>query len=149
MCVHPCVLACSSIVIMKHFIACQIHHIIPLNQSALVTAFQQGQHADYFATWDQYIAPKAPHLYELQEMEFYLNIYFAIYTIHPHIRHKGGARVDLSKAMEAYKMFLETRGADLSKTEQFLPFYALPYVPDPRAHPSFKELFKVPRAVVL
>ena len=38
-------------------------------------------------------------------------------------------------------MFLETRGADLCKTTQFLSYYALPYVPDPRSHPSFNELF--------
>jgi hypothetical protein len=47
--------------------------------------------------------------------------------------------------METFKAFLETRGADLSKTSQFLPYYALPYVPDPRHHPSFSDLFEVRR----
>jgi hypothetical protein len=36
---------------------------------------------------------------------------------------------------------LDTQGADLSKTAEFLPFYALPYVPNPKDHPSFKNLF--------
>jgi len=36
---------------------------------------------------------------------------------------------------------LDTQGAELSKTAEFLPFYALPYVPNPKEHPSFKNLF--------
>lgn len=44
--------------------------------------------------------------------------------------------------LPAFKSYLETRGLQIShKTPQFLPFYALPYVPDPKAHPSFKEVF--------
>lgn len=45
--------------------------------------------------------------------------------------------------MSAFKNFLETQGADLSQTTEFLPFYALPFVQDPKSHPSYKELFKV------
>ena len=45
--------------------------------------------------------------------------------------------------MNAFKTYLETRGAALSQTTEFLPFYALPFVPNPRAHPSYKELFSV------
>lgn len=41
----------------------------------------------------------------------------------------------------AFKNYLDTKGADLSKTSEFLPFYALPYIPNPRDHPSFKHLF--------
>uniref|UniRef100_A0A8C5SW47 LisH domain-containing protein ARMC9 n=1 Tax=Laticauda laticaudata TaxID=8630 RepID=A0A8C5SW47_LATLA len=36
----------------------------------------------------------------------------------------------------------ETKGAALSQTTEFLPFYALPFVPNPMIHPSFKELFQ-------
>jgi hypothetical protein len=44
--------------------------------------------------------------------------------------------------MNSFKHFLETKGSDLSKTNEFLPFYALPYVQNPIDHPSFKHLFK-------
>jgi len=47
------------------------------------------------------------------------------------------------KNMQEFKSFLETRGATLSQTTEFLPFYALPYVPNARGHPSYKELFTV------
>lgn len=43
--------------------------------------------------------------------------------------------------MKTFRQFIETRGASLSQTTEFLPFYALPYVPDPKVHPSYKELF--------
>ena len=45
--------------------------------------------------------------------------------------------------MNAFKRYLETRGSSLSQTTEFLPFYALPFVPNPRTHPSYKELFAV------
>ena len=43
--------------------------------------------------------------------------------------------------MDRFKHFLENRGADLCKSSQFLQYYALPYVPDPRRHPSFNDIF--------
>ena len=45
--------------------------------------------------------------------------------------------------MREFKCYLETKGAALSQTTEFLPYYALPYIPDPTAHPSFKPLFMV------
>jgi len=39
-------------------------------------------------------------------------------------------------------------GSELSQTTEFLPFYALPFVPNPVQHPSFKELFSVICAIV-
>jgi hypothetical protein len=45
--------------------------------------------------------------------------------------------------MTKFKSYIETRGAALSQTTEFLPFYALPFVPNPRAHPTYRELFSV------
>ena len=41
-----------------------------------------------------------------------------------------------------FQYYLETRGAGLAHTGEFLPFYALPYVPQPEHHPSFEHLFQ-------
>ena len=30
--------------------------------------------------------------------------------------------------LNAFKYFLDTKGSELSKTSEFLPYYALPYV---------------------
>jgi hypothetical protein len=43
--------------------------------------------------------------------------------------------------MEIFKDYLNTKGSELSKTEEFLHFYALPYIPSPQDHPAFKILF--------
>ena len=37
-------------------------------------------------------------------------------------------------------MFLDTKGAELSQTSEFLPYYALPYVQNPNEHPHFNTL---------
>lgn len=50
---------------------------------------------------------------------------------------------DLGERIFYFKTYLETKGAALSQTTEFLPFYALPFVPNPMVHPSFKELFQV------
>lgn len=56
---------------------------------------------------------------------------------------------DLDERVSYFKTYLETKGAALSQTTEFLPFYALPFVPNPRAHPSFKELFQVSDSLFL
>jgi LisH domain-containing protein ARMC9 len=38
---------------------------------------------------------------------------------------------------------LDTKGSDLSKTSEFLAYYALPYIPNPMQHPSFQSLFTI------
>lgn len=50
---------------------------------------------------------------------------------------------ELDERISYFKTYLETKGAALSQTTEFLPFYALPFVPNPMAHPSFRELFQV------
>ena len=36
---------------------------------------------------------------------------------------------------------MNSKGSELSKTEEFLHFYALPFIPNPSDHPAFKVLF--------
>jgi hypothetical protein len=38
-------------------------------------------------------------------------------------------------------MYLDTKGSELAQTTEFLQYYALPYVPNPLEHPSFKHIF--------
>ena len=81
-----------------------------------------------------------------QKIEFYLNIYFAISPLlKRRQKGRGPLPADLQRAVEVsmagFRTFLETRGAELSRTPEFLPYYALPYVPQPADHPTFRELF--------
>ena len=51
----------------------------------------------------------------------------------------------IDKALKTFKTYLDTKGASLSHISDFVPFFALPYVPamSLRTHPSFSVLFKV------
>ncbi|XP_030351898.1 lisH domain-containing protein ARMC9 isoform X5 [Strigops habroptila] len=75
-----------------------------------------------------------------QKLEFYLHIHFATYLL----KHNIGKpdKAELEERISHFKAYLETKGAALSHTTEFLPFYALPFVPNPMVHPSFKELFQ-------
>eukprot|EP01052_Picozoa_sp_SAG31_P069318 SAG31_NODE_28136_length_415_cov_0.645570_1_plen_115_part_10 len=70
------------------------------------------------------------------------NIFFAIGPLLNPVQGRGAdIAMALSTSMRGFKAFLETRGAQLSRTPEFLPFYALPYIPDPAGHPTFRTLF--------
>jgi LisH domain-containing protein ARMC9 len=74
-----------------------------------------------------------------KRLEFYLQIYFYIYNIHPLINPN---KKKISKdSIENFKTYLDTRGSDLSKTSEFLHYYALPYINKPHEHAAIKHLF--------
>jgi len=50
---------------------------------------------------------------------------------------------DREEGMQKFKQYLETNGQALSRTAEFTSYYALPFVPEPENHASFKELFTV------
>ncbi|KAI9334924.1 hypothetical protein BDR26DRAFT_1009498 [Obelidium mucronatum] len=111
-------------------------------KNRFMIAFHDGNRAEFFKQWDQHFPPntvKSDPLY--QKLEFQVNVYFAVFPIHPFVGKSAAKNYSISSTMDAFKLFLETRGADLCKTTQFLSYYALPYVPDARAHPSFNEIF--------
>ena len=56
---------------------------------------------------------------------------------------------DKEQAMAAFRGYLESRAADLSKNQDLAPYFALPYVPDPTKHPLFKNLFLVLEKIIL
>ncbi|KAM8888674.1 lisH domain-containing protein ARMC9 isoform 1-T5 [Synchiropus picturatus] len=107
----------------------------------LLCSFDDGDQKVFFEIWTENIPSELNNTdAEAQTLEFYLNIYFAIYPLR---RHPG--RHDLAEFEERiclFRKYLETRGAALSQTTEFLPYYALPFVPNPSTHPSFKQLFQ-------
>lgn len=44
--------------------------------------------------------------------------------------------------LQGFRDFLDTKGKVLSQISEFLPFYAFPYVADPKSHPAYRELFQ-------
>ncbi|GIX83808.1 lisH domain-containing protein ARMC9 [Caerostris extrusa] len=49
---------------------------------------------------------------------------------------------EVDEAMLHFHYYLESKGSVLSDCAEFLPYYALPYVPRPNTHPTFAELFQ-------
>ncbi|XP_053566281.1 lisH domain-containing protein ARMC9 isoform X2 [Bombina bombina] len=112
-----------------------------LVQKDLISAFDDGDGTVFFGLWEEHIPSETRNGDPMaQKLEFYLHIHFAIFPLKQNIGRID--RADWEERISHFKTYLETSGAALSQTTEFLPFYALPFVPNPVAHPSFKELFQ-------
>ncbi|XP_045650092.1 lisH domain-containing protein ARMC9 isoform X2 [Ursus americanus] len=110
-------------------------------QKDLVAAFDNGDQKVFFDLWEEHVPSSIRDRDSLaQKLEFYLHIHFAIYLLKYSVGRPD--KEDLGERIFYFKTYLETKGAALSQTTEFLPFYALPFVPNPMVHPSFKELFQ-------
>uniref|UniRef100_T1J4C4 LisH domain-containing protein ARMC9 n=1 Tax=Strigamia maritima TaxID=126957 RepID=T1J4C4_STRMM len=105
----------------------------------LLGLFENGQRQKFLEVWDKSIPLEMREKNEkCRNLEFYLHIHFSVLPLRSSFCDNG----DLQERMGHFKTFLETRGSQLSQTPEFLPFYALPFIPHPKNHPSFQELFK-------
>lgn len=110
-------------------------------QKDMITSFEDGDMKVFLDLWAEHVPAQVRDCDLLaQKLEFYLHIHFAIYPLKNSLGKLD--REDLDERITHFKHYLETRGAALSQTTEFLPFYALPFVPNPTVHPSFKELFQ-------
>ncbi|CAK69019.1 unnamed protein product (macronuclear) [Paramecium tetraurelia] len=100
--------------------------------------FDKGERDKFLESWSRYIPISQRQEHDSWKLEFYIQIYFFIYPIHPVFKKKG----QINKySINQLKNYLDNKGADLSKTNEVLPFYALPYVKNPETHQSFQHLF--------
>jgi len=82
----------------------------------------------------------APPDQNAQHLLFLSEVFFAVFPLHPANRVKFG---DINESLRRFKEFLDTHYTDLSQSTEFLPFYALPYIPNPAEHPSFRQIFSI------
>ncbi|XP_078375388.1 lisH domain-containing protein ARMC9-like isoform X3 [Oculina patagonica] len=107
-------------------------------QGQLTLAFDDGRCTEFFRMWNEYIPDSVQDTdHVCQKLIFNINIYFALYPL----THGNQNKQELEQSMQVFKAYLETKGAALSQTTEFLPYYALPFIPNPTSHPSFKPLF--------
>ncbi|NWS24066.1 ARMC9 protein, partial [Polioptila caerulea] len=110
-------------------------------QEGMLTAFEDGNQKVFFQLWEEHILSSVHDSDPVaQNLEFYLHIYFATFLLKQTMGKPDKA--EFEERISYFKAYLETKGAALSQTTEFLPFYALPFVPNPMVHPSFKELFQ-------
>eukprot|EP00743_Colponemidia_sp_Colp-15_P005959 GILK01006405.1.p1 GENE.GILK01006405.1~~GILK01006405.1.p1 ORF type:complete len:982 (+),score=212.98 GILK01006405.1:73-3018(+) len=112
--------------------------------TSLLSAFENGDRDSFFAVWNS-VLPSAMRKDDMvaDKIEFYAHIHFAIYPLQAHSQLSNGSSTSPSvkERMSSFKEFLDSKGSDLSRTTEFLAYYALPYVNSPKDHPSFKQLF--------
>ena len=80
--------------------------------SHMINAFDLGKREHFFISWNRF-APLHLRANDLkcQKLEFYLHIYFAIY---PALPESGQSARDLARELSAFKVFLDTKGSELS-----------------------------------
>ncbi|CAD8158225.1 unnamed protein product [Paramecium octaurelia] len=104
----------------------------------ILSHFDRGERDKFLESWSRYIPNQQRQYQDFWKLEFYIQIYFLIYPIHPVFMKKG---VIDKNSINQFKQYLDSKGGDLSKTNEVLPFYALPYVKNPELHQTFQHLF--------
>lgn len=75
---------------------------------------------------------------QTMKMEFYIQLYFFVYAIHPAL---GKKKLIDTQTKQYFSSYLEGRGSSLSKYPEFLQYYALTNLQKPQDHPTFKTIF--------
>ena len=90
----------------------------------------------FFKMWED---PEAvPHVHDTAtyaKLNFRLHLYFCCRKI-------SDGLASPAECLQNIKEFLDREGTALSHEQEFIPYFALPFVQDPAEHPTFKGLFQ-------
>ena len=114
-------------------------------QSILESNFFSGKKSEFFKLWNRKIPShlKSKEI-SLEKLEFFLQIYFAVFPILGDKKNlKEQNFKDMKQRMTEFKAYLESKDVEMSRTTEYLAYYALPYIQNPREHPSYKQIFTV------
>ena len=111
----------------------------------MMRCFSYGERDSFFRLWER-LVPAALRRADdaTRRQEFRAHVYFALFPGLPVTNGSGPDAQTPSRAdaLRAFHTFLNTKGVgEMAADPEFVPFYALPYVEDPRTHPSFRLLF--------
>ncbi|KAA0712488.1 LisH domain-containing protein ARMC9 [Triplophysa tibetana] len=127
---------------MGEHLACESDLLSMISEDDFISSFNDGDHKVFFELWAKNVPSEIRDFDQVaQKLEFYLKIHFTIYPLKFPVGNHDKSEFD--NRITHFKHYLETRGAALSQTTEFLPFYAFPFVPNPMVHPSFQELFQI------
>ena len=93
-----------------------------------------GYFLHYFQIWDT-----LPHTYGSKshsKLNFRLHVHFNCRSVTVN-------RLSLADCMQNIRNFFDREGSFLASEQEYIHFFALPFVMEPREHPSFKGLFEV------
>jgi hypothetical protein len=99
--------------------------------NTLSSSFDKGDKDQFFDAWHALIPQDMLQRdFVTKKLEFYLRVYFVVYIYHPYNNRNFRQRTadELKIEQMDFKTYLDNQGSELSKTSEFLAFYALPYI---------------------
>ncbi|VDD76981.1 unnamed protein product [Mesocestoides corti] len=102
----------------------------------MLDSFEHHDSKTFSATWSSRFDDDNAVNKEVRPLEFYLQLYFIA------ANWDEDSESMRKERLQGFRGFLETKGKVLSQIEEFLPFYAFPYVENPKLHPAYRELFE-------
>ena len=113
--------------------------------NVILQCLDQGNRAGFVQYWTKFLPAAVRNSAEGRKVEFYVQLFFGIYPLHTIKRGQRPVQeadlLEFQREMDEFMQYLAERGGELSRSEEFLHYYALPHVPVPTDHPSFRNLF--------
>ncbi|TGZ61712.1 hypothetical protein CRM22_007840 [Opisthorchis felineus] len=109
-----------------------------MRKNSILNLLKTGQVSAFFDSLLSLLPEDLTSRKDYQRLEFELQLFLATATW----EHKNSE--ERNAALSRFRQYLETKGALLSQTTDLLPYYALPYVPNPSEHPIYQGLFRNP-----
>ncbi|XP_050066674.1 lisH domain-containing protein ARMC9-like isoform X2 [Aphis gossypii] len=121
-------------------------HLSKDRAASIIQSFKSVPRLTFMKTWSD-LPDEIKQIDEYRKLTFYLHVYYTILECKKRVNKSENCSDDKcdendESSMAAFRNFLLQRGAEFSTENEFLPYFALPYVFEPMQHPSFKNLFK-------
>ncbi|CAL8101611.1 unnamed protein product [Calicophoron daubneyi] len=112
----------------------------PLNnfvkKNKIIEELRNGDRDELFNSLVNILPDKLMESKDYQRLEFEMNLYIAT------LSWDSKQALEQQQAMQGFRQYLERKGHFLSQSTDILPYYALPYCPNPKDHPVYQQLFK-------
>lgn len=105
-------------------------------ETSVLESIDKGDYTEFQHLWDNNISKYAKDTELGLNLEFKINLYFAILPIKQDYPPNSPQVI---QSMERFKNFLEKKTCQPDM--EFMPLYALPYVKEVRMHPTFQHIF--------
>ena len=112
--------------------------------------FNKGSNEEFFELFElKFKNSKYNNDCQVDKLKFLINVYFAVYPIIKEIvfNNVNPCNIqeynfnEMKNTMTKFKNYLEMKEHDFLNTNNYLSYYALPYICNPLKHPTFKKLF--------
>lgn len=113
------------------------NHALDRVKNHLCEAFDNANSPDFFEIWND--PQSIAHTYGSKT---YVKLNFRL-QLHFNCRLVTLKKQSLNECMLNIRQFFEREGAFLAAEQEFIHFFALPFVIEPAKHPSFQSLFEV------